>query len=94
MPLDDSKLWARGGPRDLAGLRASIVRLPDSRPKSGRTPDRHPRENPLSATLCSSLAYLEPDQIPPESVLSRWIPWRLAKKWRKSPSASGRRMIS
>jgi hypothetical protein len=24
---------------DLASLRASIVRLPDSRPKSGRTPD-------------------------------------------------------
>jgi hypothetical protein len=26
-------------PHDLARLRASIVRLPDSRPRSGRTPD-------------------------------------------------------
>ncbi|HEX8113666.1 MAG TPA: hypothetical protein VF516_38305, partial [Kofleriaceae bacterium] len=39
MPPDDSNPRARRGARDLAGLRASIVRLPDSRPKSGRTPD-------------------------------------------------------
>jgi hypothetical protein len=25
---------------------------------------------------------LAPDRVPPESVLSRWIPRRLAKKWR------------
>jgi hypothetical protein len=52
----------------------SSFKLVGGRPRSGRTPDRHPRENPLSATLCSSLAYLEPGHVPPESVLSRWIP--------------------
>jgi hypothetical protein len=40
MAADDSKLRARRGSHDLAGLRTSIVRLPDSRPKSGRTPDK------------------------------------------------------
>jgi hypothetical protein len=39
IPADDSNPQARGGMRDLAGLRAAIVRLPDSRPRSGRTPD-------------------------------------------------------
>jgi hypothetical protein len=40
MAADDSKPWARRRPHDLAGLRTAIVRLPDSRPKSGRTPDK------------------------------------------------------
>jgi hypothetical protein len=39
MPADDSNPRARGGARDLADLRIAIVRLPDTRPKSGRTPD-------------------------------------------------------
>jgi hypothetical protein len=38
-PPNDSKPRARRGLHDLASLRATIVRLPDSRPKSGRTPD-------------------------------------------------------
>jgi hypothetical protein len=39
MSPDDSKPRARRGARDLAGLRVAIVRQPDGRPKSGRTPD-------------------------------------------------------
>jgi hypothetical protein len=39
MALDDSKRRARGDAWDLAGLPGPIVRLPDSRPRSGRTPD-------------------------------------------------------
>jgi hypothetical protein len=38
MPADDSNPRARGVARDLAGLRITIVRLPDGRPRSGRTP--------------------------------------------------------
>jgi hypothetical protein len=36
----DSKLEADAAPRDSAQLRALIVRLPDSRPRSGRTSDK------------------------------------------------------
>jgi hypothetical protein len=39
MPADDSKPRARRRPHDLAALHAAIVRPPDGRPKSGRTPD-------------------------------------------------------
>jgi len=39
MAANDSNLQARRGLHDLASLRASIVRLPDSRPRSGRTLD-------------------------------------------------------
>jgi len=39
MPADDSNPRARGGTSDHADLRIAIVRLPDGRPKSGRTPD-------------------------------------------------------
>jgi hypothetical protein len=40
MAADDSNPQAHRRSHDLASLRASIVRLPDSRPKSGRTPDK------------------------------------------------------
>jgi hypothetical protein len=35
--------------------------------------------------LCNSLAYLGSGRIPLESPLSRWIPSRLAKEWRRAP---------